>query len=234
MYSLMHGFLHVAHCGFQASHLGALLLFVLVCCVLIFTYSTLRSQRISLHFILIYDDSHLLGAFEIAFSVSASPPSSLLKDPWECSCERVLQSVPKVWVKKKIQYLHRSFIKWAHFFLGDRGYFKAFFLKKTVNRYCFELSLLTSISKCTHFRFFKKCFRGVVPEIIQSFWGHIFPIARGPLDYNVLQKVHALVQFWLIYGIFSGLYPRWPQFFEENYSFKFWPETLAKARSHSD
>ncbi len=97
---------------------------------------------------------------------------------WAASYVQTVQGVPKVREKKKIQYLHRSFIKWAHLFLGDRGYFEVFFHKKTFNRYFFEPSVLTSISKCTHFWFVNKYFRERVPEMIKAFepiwWSETF------------------------------------------------------------
>ena len=45
--------------------------------------------------------------------------------------------------KEKFEYLHSVLIKWAHFFVGDRGVFKVFIYKKNIKKYCFELQLLT-------------------------------------------------------------------------------------------
>ena len=86
------------------------------------------------------------------------------------------------------------------------------------------------------FSIFQKMLWRESPEMIRSFWGDIFLIARGPLNYNDLQKVHALVQFWLRYGIFLvDYFLDHPNFSKKMFSFEFSPETLAKVRrSHLD
>jgi hypothetical protein len=133
-----------------------------------------------------------------------------------------IQGVPKVPRDKKLNISSGLWSNELIFVLVIEDTLKFFFHTKTVNRYYFEPSLLTSISKYTHFRFFQKMLSRESPEMVKSFWaqmmirsfrGHIFPVAKGPLDYNDLQKIHGLVQFWLRYGIFSELCPWWLQFF---------------------
>ncbi len=74
-----------------------------------------------------------------------------------------IQGVTKLRAEKKIQYLHRSFIKWPHFFLDDRGYFKVFF-HNSLNHHFWLKDRNVPI-----FEFSKNAFEGEFPRWLKAF-----------------------------------------------------------------
>ena len=103
---------------------------------------------------------------------------------------------------KKFEYLHSVLIKWAGFFVGDRGVFKVFIHKENIKKYCFELQLLTSI------------------QIFNLSWYIMDGILNTCLFYLALKystSIEKIVLFRFVQGR-----ARWPFCFK---SFKRCPET---------